>query len=247
MCTPYENREGWIVCVTKFKNTYYMCEFETDKRVKDRERETERQKEMSFWGFKFEQYLTAGDRHMKPDTSKPVNNNEAYCTVVRTSLASHSLLFAGEVDCLDAKSSAPKPGCYVELKTSRMIEHQGHDRSFKKFKLIKWWLQSFLVGIPRIICGFRTDEGVVTSLQEYGVADIPKIIRSLGYLAWHPTACVNFCDHFLTFVKTVVVEDDSSVIYKFEWSAQQFALRWEKLHQPSSFGFLPDWYIGLQH
>ena len=32
---------------------------------------------------------------------------------------------------------------------------------------MKWWAQSFLVGVPKIVCGFRDDEGIVKSLQHF--------------------------------------------------------------------------------
>lgn len=43
-----------------------------------------------------------------------------------------------------------------------------------RFKLMKWWAQSYLVGIPRIICGFRDDEGIVKNLQTFKTVEIPK-------------------------------------------------------------------------
>lgn len=46
-----------------------------------------------------------------------------------------------------------------------------------RFKLIKWWAQSFLVGIPQIICGFRDDEGIVHRLEKFNVQEIPNIVR----------------------------------------------------------------------
>ena len=36
-----------------------MCEYETEQHLQDRIRRTDRQKEMCYWGFKFEQYVTA--------------------------------------------------------------------------------------------------------------------------------------------------------------------------------------------
>lgn len=43
-----------------------------------------------------------------------------------------------------------------------------------RFKLIKWWAQSFLVGIPTIICGYRDDGGVVHSLEKMETLKIPQ-------------------------------------------------------------------------
>lgn len=43
-----------------------------------------------------------------------------------------------------------------------------------RFKLIKWWAQSFLVGIPTIICGYRDDSGVVRNLEKMETLKIPQ-------------------------------------------------------------------------
>ena len=60
-CLPYENRDDLLVAVIKFRGSYFMCEFETEAKKIERETETPRQKEMSAWGFKFEQYVTSGE------------------------------------------------------------------------------------------------------------------------------------------------------------------------------------------
>jgi len=39
---------------------------------------------------------------------------------------------------------------------------------------MKFWAQSFLVGVPRIVVGFRDDEGIVNSLQTFKTTDIPN-------------------------------------------------------------------------
>ena len=46
-----------------------------------------------------------------------------------------------------------------------------------RFKLIKFWAQSFLVGIPKIVCGFRDDDGIVHRLETYSTKEIPSMAR----------------------------------------------------------------------
>ena len=60
LCTPYENRDDWCIAVCLFKGTYYMCEFETQKKEQEKRTMTDKQNEMCYWGWKFEQYVTAG-------------------------------------------------------------------------------------------------------------------------------------------------------------------------------------------
>ena len=61
MCIPYENRDDLMLAVIKYRGTYFMCEFDTEQRIRQKEDETPRQKEMCAWGFKFEQYFTADE------------------------------------------------------------------------------------------------------------------------------------------------------------------------------------------
>ena len=66
----------------------------------------ERQKEMCYWGYNFESYVTSPvDKSLqnKNDAAKeekrPCNDSEAFITVIRTRLGRHSLVFGAEVDC----------------------------------------------------------------------------------------------------------------------------------------------------
>ena len=59
LCTPYESRDEWKIAVTKYNDTFYMCEFETDEQKRHKQNETSQQKKKSYWGYKFEQYVTA--------------------------------------------------------------------------------------------------------------------------------------------------------------------------------------------
>lgn len=45
------------------------------------------------------------------------------------------------------------------------------------FYLLRWWAQSFLGGIPRIICGFAEEDGIVRVIEEFQVKDIPYSFR----------------------------------------------------------------------
>lgn len=45
--------------------------------------------------------------------------------------------------------------------------------------MIKWWAQSFLVGIPEIVCGYRDDAGVVHRLESLQTQKLPDIAKVL--------------------------------------------------------------------
>lgn len=60
MCTPYENREPWIILASKFMGTIYLCALETEDKKLARLNETNTTKKILSYGFKFEQYMLTG-------------------------------------------------------------------------------------------------------------------------------------------------------------------------------------------
>ncbi|KAH9382016.1 hypothetical protein HPB48_022241 [Haemaphysalis longicornis] len=191
-CTAFEAKEDWRVAACRHRGTVYLCAFETDAERQRRldEEACPRRQRMSYWGYKFEQYMVSAEPGGAPDPEAVLNECEEYCVVVRSRLESHSLVFGAEVDAVDPRSAhhrhssggnkeaaaaSTQPGstvAYVELKTSRDCLSEQQYRNFCRFKLLKWWAQSFLVGIPRVVCGFRDDNGLIGTLEEFDVREM---------------------------------------------------------------------------
>lgn len=64
-------------------------------------------------------------------------------------------------------------------------------------KLLKFWAQSFLLGVPKIIVGFRDQQGIVHRLEELETAAIPGKVKKLGRGTWDGNICINFAATFL--------------------------------------------------
>jgi RAT1-interacting protein len=45
--------------------------------------------------------------------------------------------------------------------------------------MLKFWSQSFLANIPKVVCGFRSQKGVIESVKEYETLTIPRLARDL--------------------------------------------------------------------
>ncbi|XP_033752993.1 decapping and exoribonuclease protein-like [Pecten maximus] len=240
LCTPFETSEGWRIAITRYKDTFFLCEFETEKKAEFKKNRSGIQDEMCYWGWKFEQYVTASSPNGTPDTESLVNTNEGFCSVVRSRLNSHSLVYGGEVD---AAVSAVGPGekyQYVEFKTSIAIESQKQDFTFKRYKLIKWWAQSFLVGIEKIVAGFRDRNGIVNGLNTFNTGDLPHIARDIRD-PWKPNVCFNFLDQILIFIKKTITNNDPSVVYLLEWEPG-YDVRCQRMQSGSKYAFLPQWF-----
>lgn len=64
-------------------------------------------------------------------------------------------------------------------------------------KLLKFWIQSFLLGVPKIIVGFRSNHGILQRLEELETRNIPNIVMKKGKGTWDGNTCINFTSSFL--------------------------------------------------
>lgn len=120
LTTPYEQQEGWQLAASRFQGTLYLSEVETPAARAQRLARPPLLRELMYMGYKFEQYMCADKPESSPDPSGDVNTNVAFCSVLRSRLGNHPLLFSGEVDCTDPQApSTQPPTCYVELKTAK--------------------------------------------------------------------------------------------------------------------------------
>jgi RAT1-interacting protein len=84
----------------------------------------------------------------------------------------------------------------VELKTSAEIENERDSIKFER-KLLKFWAQSFLIGVPKIIVGFRTKSGILRRLEGLETKNIPTNVQKRGRGTWNGNICINFAASFL--------------------------------------------------
>merc|ERR1719244_122005 len=245
LATPYEGREGWQIRVARWRGTVYILQVETEQRRVQKERETDRQKVMCSWGFKFETFLTSTEPGGANVSSEPVNENEEFCCMFRTRLGKQniSLVYGAEMDAYQtdkvvASGDNLVPDNFVEMKTSREIEHQRQERNYRRFKLLKWWAQSFLVGTREIVVGWRDDSGLVNRVESLTVRELPR--QGVDY--WAPSVCVNFLAQFLaTLMSLTSGTDGLETVHNISWDPSRgFNVEIETVGQGQHF--LPMWY-----
>lgn len=139
-----------------------------------------------------------------------VNNNTQYCSIVRTGIGNTSLILAGEVDCVmgEKPENPSDPIPWIELKTTAE-QASDHPRETQKFerKLLKYWAQSFLLGVPKIMVGYRTQDGYLSRIEAFETQKLPGIVAR-GQGSWNGNICINFTAAFLEFVTVTVMNQD---------------------------------------
>ncbi|KAI9641210.1 decapping endonuclease targeting mRNA [Ciborinia camelliae] len=196
---------------------------------------------MSFWGYKFETLClmptpwpeTSRD-YIENRDNEVVNNHAQYCSVVKTKIGSNSIVIGGEVDGIykGSKSEDGKSTEWVELKTTMTPRNRGDEQNFEK-KLLKFWLQSFLLGVPHIIVGKRSPDGILQSIERINTAQIPGMVKNRGNNSWDGDMCINFADRFLEFLKATVVGDG---VWKIRRREKSMAIEVFKVEEVKGHG-----------
>ncbi|CCH61081.1 hypothetical protein TBLA_0E00180 [Henningerozyma blattae CBS 6284] len=140
----------------------------------------------AYSGYKFETLATipqplpfVSRELLEKRPKKIVTTGDEYVSVVKTGISNCRLVLGAEVDCIfDFKESSKTNNIYhyAELKCTQQICTAQQARGFDK-KIFRTWLQCFLVGIPRIIYGFRDDNMVLKSVEEFSTEEIPILLK----------------------------------------------------------------------
>lgn len=171
----------------------------------------------------------------------------------------------------------------VELKTSMNIRGSYDESKFEKCvyrgipglisctdyiirKLLKFYFQSFLLGVPvsatvdsshatvptilqDIVVGFRTPSGQVTTVQTFKTIQIPRLVRGKPG-AWDPAICLGWGHRFLTFLKQTVLNQKNDSVWRVRFTPKEgisVAMLDEDgvadvVGGEERVGFLPRWY-----
>ncbi|TIC99619.1 Decapping nuclease RAI1 [Colletotrichum higginsianum] len=221
MASPFEDRDGFEMNATLYQDCIFIEENHEYKVASQKQQNAQQRRGpippevMQFWGYKFETLATLpapwGDtsrEYIDNRIEEVVNNKAQYCSVVRTGIGPTVICIGGEVDAVwDSKPSKPgAPTNWVELKTSLAIRDDRDVDNFHR-KLMKFWIQSFLLGVPKIIVGFRNRQGILTGLEEIETEKIPETVQRRGKATWNADMCVNFAADFLVWLRQTINDD----------------------------------------
>jgi RAT1-interacting protein len=224
MTAPFDMFAAFDMYATLYDGTIYIEE-DFPARAAERASEPPRpsnphqpnREMMTYWGYKFEtlSMLPSPPSQTSPDlirnrTKATVSNHAQHCSIVRTAIGPNTLILGGEVDGL----SAPKPSDpdtpipWVELKTAEELPRNPQHRDVLKYerKLLKFWAQSFLLGVEKVIVGFRSKQGVLRGIDVYDTGRIPGMVRR-GTGCWDGNVCINFTAKFLEHLRATVTAE----------------------------------------
>ncbi|KAI0034723.1 RAI1-domain-containing protein [Vararia minispora EC-137] len=250
LTAPYEERDGWELNVMELNGTLYLEEHLTNVQLLEKNDMKPQHHLQSYYGYAFESWCTADAPDARPGWGGDVNTNVQWCSVVKTRLGDTRIVIGGEVDCVRGGYSGANDSM-VELKTSMSIRGPQDEARFEK-KLLKFYIQSFLLGVPEIVVGFRTPKGELTALQTFKTMQIPRMVRGKPG-TWNPQICLAWGDQFLTWLRAHVGRGDATEVPAV-WRVSFVPRTGVKLvrldetgvsdvvNGDDRYGFLPTWY-----
>eukprot|EP00941_MAST-03F_sp_MAST-3F-sp1_P002211 g2211.t1 len=207
LCAPYCSKEDWEISIHRKNGVLYFDSRETKACQLRKKSMTPEQRLWTYYGYKYEHYCCGNDE----DT---VNTNPGanFNSVVTAKIGQIRMVICGEVDCYTVD-----PPCenYLELKTTRVFQSERSKTSFEKHKLLKFWAQSFTIGVPRIVVGFRDEKGIVKKNQRFHTLKIPTLLQNREEELWDHKICLNFMHGLLAWVLRTVT-DDSNWLLRFD-------------------------------
>lgn len=213
MVAPYSKLDDWEMNATLFQGTIFIEE-NHGKKIASRQSQfsstrpgqgPKSQDIMSFWGYKFETlsllsepWAETSREYIESRERQLVSNYAQYCSVVRTGFGKVKMIIGGEVDAvMDYKpEDKSQPVNWVELKTTAAVVNEREQIKFER-KLLKFWAQSFLLGVPKIVVGYRSPQGILERLEELDTQSIPEKVRQHGKYLWDGQICINVASSFL--------------------------------------------------
>lgn len=222
MVAPFSNFDSWEMNATKFQDTVFIEE--NHKKKLDSRQEQHQQMPvrgaysqdlMSYWGYKFEtlalldnHWCYTDRRNIEAREDMQVSNYAQYCSIVRTGFGKSKVIIGGEVDAVQGVKPPEKgsPINWVELKTTAELINEKEQSKFER-KLLKFWAQSFLLGVPKIVVGFRDQHGGLQRLEELDTQSIPDRISRTSRPLWDGQTCINFASALLDWLKQTISTD----------------------------------------
>lgn len=205
--TPYENRDEWELDCALVGKTVFL-----DIRKIREDSSDPKQQLFMYYGYRFESICTGL-------SDEPVNANSEFCSISRLRIANHRILLAAEIDCGSGqpdKSGNPLNG-YIELKTMRAIESDRALSNMYRHRFLKFWLQSYLAGVPNIMLGIRSDSGELLHVKNLKTHELPREARNhfdqtRSRNRWDPFVCINFLDCVLASIREACHDHPGSTI-----------------------------------
>ncbi|KAH8345471.1 hypothetical protein KR084_002114 [Drosophila pseudotakahashii] len=259
MCAPYENKSGWSLGVSRYRNTMYICRLDSDQ-PDAFEGDNFRKVMQESWLRKLHKYCVFGWWCLEK-TSTPLifyifillengvveprnqqSPEEAGCFhgVFSFDLNGNRVLFDSPVLAeLNPNGFNGPTHNWAELQLRLVhmnrVDWSAHNRT----EALKWWIKCFLLGIESLYIAHRDENAFVHNIQKTSVRDLWKDCEK----DWSAGVCANFMVRLLSSMSQIMAPIDCpSTVYLFKFDPTQGKVAYKAYQGRNQYTFLADWF-----
>ncbi|KAG2434870.1 hypothetical protein HYH02_012070 [Chlamydomonas schloesseri] len=187
LLTPLQPRDGWVIDGAWVGSALYLDIVKRPPGQNAAAPGTD-QDRFTYYGYKFEALATEPPAGQEEQAAHVVDCTGEFAIMVQMRLGRHLVTMAAETDAWQPPPpdlAMPEDGSadyvgYVELKTFVIpVGDRAHERLLRD-KYPRWWLQSYLAGVPTLVLGGRDRAGVLREVTRLPVTRLPAIAAERG-------------------------------------------------------------------
>ncbi|EDW58744.1 protein cutoff [Drosophila virilis] len=243
MCAPYEYKNNWTIAVSKYRNTIYICPVPNPERPQSFvDPEHLKKLMMDHWMTKLRQrcLVAMDDDIVQPGSYQQKKLDGQYYCVFSMNICGLNVLFDAPIlaeHCPNPFIGLPKT--FVDLRmrldTMSRTEWSAHNRNV----VLKWWVESFLVGIEKVYIAYHDKEGYVQKIKHTMVRELWRECDN----DWSPNICGNFLRRLLGSIQLLLANVDSaSTVYLLEYDSKNGSITYKYCKERNEHSFIPDWF-----
>jgi len=192
LVSPVDDRD-LVLRAAKYRGTVYLARIDQDFAY------TPDHQKYCTWGDEFENIFARGPKNM------------AFRVMMKSEIGDKKLLGMGSVDAVDSakfEEGFKDLHNFVDLTTAK-DKFMG-TQIMSPYKARDLWSQNYLIGVPKVVCGYRNDDGVVHTLKCLRVDVLPRVAK----MSKRPRELVKALSQTLTEITEHVAADDCAASYE---------------------------------
>ncbi|KAI8040056.1 protein cutoff [Drosophila gunungcola] len=239
MCAPYENKTGWSLGVSRYRNTMYICRVDSEQ-ADPFDQDNLRRIMQESWLKKLQKYCVFENGIVGPKNKHGSEEAGAFHGVFSFELNGNRVLFDSPVLAeMNSNGFFGPAQNWAELQMRLVHMNRLDWTAHNRTEALKWWVKCFLLGIESLYIALRDEHAFVLDIQKTSVRDLWKNCEK----DWSTIVCANFLVRLLNCMSQVMAPVDCpSTVYIFKYDAMQGKVAYKAFQGRNQYTFIPDWF-----
>ncbi|XP_017011015.2 protein cutoff [Drosophila takahashii] len=239
MCAPYENKSGWSLGVSRYRNTMYICRLDSEQ-PDAFDGDNFRKVMQESWLRKLHKYCVFENGVVEPRNQQSPEETGCFHGVFSFDLNGNRVLFDSPVLAeLNPNGFNGPAHNWAELQLRLVHMNRADWATHNRTEALKWWVKCFLLGIESLYIAHRDENAFVLNIQKTSVRDLWKDCEK----DWSTGVCANFMVRLLNSISQIMAPIDCpSTVYLFKFDPTRGKVAYQAFQGRNQYTFLADWF-----